>query len=594
MHFKRSAVFKTVRHRSSAGASSFDAETLTITAVIASQPAPVKRSDTRGPYEERLDFTGVDFGALAGLPLLNAHRSGKAEDSIGEVLSAHLEGDLVVAQIRLSGADDVAPVRQRAADKILHFSIGYTAANIVKTVRAGMRVRTITPSIHEVSTVPLPADRKAKQRSGTMDPEDNDVVELTAEEVTQIRNWADYAGLAREQVEDVLDAAEDIESARELIRAAQQERNATARRITSVRAQPHDDPDAVLALRTEALACRALGGTPSDAARAFMHDRLSDHAAGLLRARGETVRAGESPEAILTRAAQHTISNFPALLAGVGNRALTAGFTPALSPLRNLARQGTRPDFRPSTQLRTGELGMLQKVSESGEIKSDTRVEESEGFAIDTYASMFSLSRKAILNDDLGAFASWGRDAGQAAAATENALVVAMLTKASGSGPVMGDGKTLFHADHGNIASGTLPTTPEELIGLLSAARLAMRKQVGVDGKTIISVSPKTLVVPAELETIAEAALTLIAAARADDVNVFGGKLSLAVEPRITGRFYLVGDYSPIEVAYLASAPGPQMASREGWDVLGQEFRVVLDFGCGVTDWRNIYQESLA
>lgn len=41
-----------------------------------------------------------------------------------------------------------------------------------------------------------------------------------------------------------------------------------------------------------------------------------------------------------------------------------------------------------------------------------------------------------------------------------------------------------------------------------------------------------------------------------------------------------------LEYSYLSSAQGPQMASREGWDVLGMEFRVVLDFGCGAVDWR--------
>ena len=45
-----------------------------------------------------------------------------------------------------------------------------------------------------------------------------------------------------------------------------------------------------------------------------------------------------------------------------------------------------------------------------------------------------------------------------------------------------------------------------------------------------------------------------------------------------------------LEYAYLASAPGPQMSSREGWDVLGMEFRVVLDFGAGAVDWRGAYR----
>ena len=70
-----------------------------------------------------------------------------------------------------------------------------------------------------------------------------------------------------------------------------------------------------------------------------------------------------------------------------------------------------------------------------------------------------------------------------------------------------------------------------------------------------------------------------------DFPNPFGGKLSLPVEPRITGnRWYVFADPAALpcfEYAYLSSAQGPQMASREGWDVLGMEYRVVLDFGAG-------------
>ena len=45
-------------------------------------------------------------------------------------------------------------------------------------------------------------------------------------------------------------------------------------------------------------------------------------------------------------------------------------------------------------------------------------------------------------------------------------------------------------------------------------------------------------------------------------------------------------------LGHLASAPGPQISTREGWEVLGREFRVVLDFAVAVTDWRGAYRNA--
>ena len=41
--------------------------------------------------------------------------------------------------------------------------------------------------------------------------------------------------------------------------------------------------------------------------------------------------------------------------------------------------------------------------------------------------------------------------------------------------------------------------------------------------------------------------------------------------------------------AYLNGADGPNVATREGWDVLGLEIRAVLDFGCGANDYRGTF-----
>jgi hypothetical protein len=154
----------------------------------------------------------------------------------------------------------------------------------------------------------------------------------------------------------------------------------------------------------------------------------------------------------------------------------------------------------------------------------------------------------------------------------------------------MSDGKTLFHADHGNLAAaGAAPDVDE-----LSASRLAMRTQTGLDGSTLINVAPKFLLVAADLETTAEKLLAELAAVTVDSQNPFAGKLTLLVEPGLEeGSWYVAADPAQVPslaYGYLTSALGPQLASRDGWDVLGREWRVVLDFGAGALDWRGIYR----
>jgi hypothetical protein len=288
----------------------------------------------------------------------------------------------------------------------------------------------------------------------------------------------------------------------------------------------------------------------------------------------------------LFRAAMHTTSDFPQLLISTGNRTLMATYQAAQSPVKTtLARQSTLADFRPGTRLKLSDIGTLGKVSESGEITHTSRAEASESYALDTYATQFAISRKALINDDLGAFRDWGATAGRMAAETEANLLLNLLL----SNPTMNEDSTaLFHSDHGNLASGSALE-----IAALDAARKAMRGMKALDGKTPINATPRYLLVGPELETTAEQILASIYAATVADANPFTGRLTLLVEPRITdSSFYIFADPAVLpvlEYSYLSSAQGPQMASREGWDVLGMEFRVVLDFGCGAVDWRGAY-----
>ena len=77
----------------------------------------------------------------------------------------------------------------------------------------------------------------------------------------------------------------------------------------------------------------------------------------------------------------------------------------AFAPLRRwVAYSGAPKEGKIDTRLKLSDVGLLEKVGETGEIKSTTWGEAKESYSLDTDATQFAISRKALINDDLGAF----------------------------------------------------------------------------------------------------------------------------------------------------------------------------------------------
>lgn len=557
---------------------SFNAEAMTVEAVI-STFSDVQRRDSRGDYIERLSATGLDLSNLTGAPVLDGHRQGSARDVIGTVTGHRMEGGKLIATIQLSAAPDVASIVTRIREGTLRgVSVGYRVTKWAESIdpETKTRIRTAAAwSIQEVSGVVIPADPGATFRKAPLMAIDDDTIQTRAE----IRAIARAAALPVEWADAQIDSGATVTEAR----AAAFEELQT-RKAPKIKAGPsHDDPSAMMTRRADALYARVSGTAPSEEAKPFMAESLRDMARAAVEASGNSTRGMDADQ--LFRAAMHTTSDFPNLLNSTGNRTLMAAYQVAQSPLKQIARQATLADFRPASKLKLSDVGALQELTESGEIKSTTRGEAVESYSLRTYATQFSISRKALINDDLGAFRDWGATAGRMAAETEANVLVALLL----SNPTMGeDSQALFHAAHGNL--GTAGALNVANLGL---ARKAMRGMKGLDKVTPINATPRYLVVGPDQETTAEQVLASIYAATVADVNPFATKLTPLVDPRISGnRWYLFADPAALpcmEYAYLSSAQGPQMASREGWDVLGMEYRVVLDFGAGATDWRGAF-----
>lgn len=579
----------------------YDPDTNTIEAII-STGADVQRAG----YIERLPVANADLRGIAGAPVLDAHNQGSTRAVLGVIEKAWKAGGDIVARIKLSSRDDVAGIVRDIADGILrNLSIGYRVTRWAdSTDSKGQRLRTaLAWAIREASFVPIGADSGAvtrghpmtkKTKGGAANPAPDNVElenepanENTVSETrAEIRDIIKRAGGTSEQADELIDADATVEQARAAAYELMTARTQSAPRVRVI--NPGVAPAEALEHRTEALAVRVAGGKPSDQARPFVALSLADHARDLLEARGERVR-GMTVEAILTRA-MHTISDFPELLTGTGARLLKPAYEAASSPLVALARKATASDFRTQSMLQLGEMPKLGKVTESGEIKSVTRGEAKESWALDTYGAIFSLSRKALINDDLAAFSDFATEAGRASARTVADLLVTALTQSSGAGPTMGDGVRLFHADHGNFDTEGHAIS----VANVGAARVAMMTQTGVDGQTLIDVRPDTIVVAPSRLTEAEQFVADYQPVTFNTTNPFSQKLSVVCEPRLEAvnpwDWYIVDSRFPaLVLGGLAGAEGPQIASRDGFEVLGREFRVTLDAGVGPNDWRGWY-----
>lgn len=574
--------------------------------VIWSTGAPVRRRDMAGQYIERLSLApeAVDLSRLEGASVLDAHRQTAVRDVLGSVRSAAVDGKRGTAVLQFSARREVEPVWQDVLAGILrHVSVGYSVEDWAETTENGARVLTAvrwTP--HEISLVPTPADPGAHIRmetemtetTTTPAPPEAPTTDTRAEANAEIRSIARIAGLDQYWIDGQIDGGADPETARRAAFEALAKRSAPAIRTEQVRfemGESQDDPALRARQMGEALYARINPRHElSEPARRYAYATPVDMAKELLTLRGESTMA-LSPASLVTRAL-HTTSDFPVILGDTVGRVLRDAYQAAPSGIRRLGRQTTARDFRAVNKIMLGEAPLLEKLNEHGEIKAGTMAEAREAYKVETWARKIGITRQVLVNDDLGAFSDLARRMGQAAAETEARILVTLLEAGSGNGPTMSDGKTLFHADHGNKA-GTGAAISD---ATLSAARLALRTQKGIEDRTI-RVTPRNLLVPPALETTAEKWLASIAPATAADVNPFSGSLSLVVEPRLSSatRWYVTadpGEIDGLEFAYLSGAEGPQVESRSGWDVDGVEIRVILDFGAGFIDHRGWFMNA--
>ena len=294
----------------------------------------------------------------------------------------------------------------------------------------------------------------------------------------------------------------------------------------------------------------------------------------------------------LARQAINSTSTFPAIMANLANKSVMVGFNEAETTYQIWAGKGSNRDFKEAARVALSEAGNLELVPEGGQFQQDFLGEASARTKVATYGKLFSLTRQAIINDDLGLFSKIATKYGSAAKRLVNKMVYAQLT----GNVKMQDNVALFDTKHGNVAG-----TGEALsVKAIAKAITAMRRQKGITGDATLNITPKYLVVPPELEMTAYQIVNSTAAVdgvNSGVVNPYKGRFVVVADAELTDpdAWYLVADASQhdtIEVTYLNGVETPRLETRQGFDVDGIEYKVAFDCGVSALDFRGVFKNA--
>ena len=305
------------------------------------------------------------------------------------------------------------------------------------------------------------------------------------------------------------------------------------------------------------------------------------------------------------QAAFSTVS-LPGILSNVANKKLLQAYEAQPIIATKLCTTGDLNDFKEADRFRLTDMGDLLPVAADGEIKEGGLIEESAKNQIDTFAKKFCLTRKMIINDDLGAFLKVPVAMGNRAARLVDQLFFSRLL----ANPTQGDGKALFSAAHKNLLTGA--TSALSADSLKKAIELYL-DQVDADGQPI-AVEPRYLVVPTALKHLAielTRGSTLVMSGGTDNVvrpalNVIADEnLQVVSSPYLansayTGAsstgWYLFGQPGTVdtfEIGYLKGRRTPTVERGDlDFNVLGMWFRVFFDVGVREQDHRGIVKAN--
>jgi ATP-dependent protease ClpP protease subunit len=408
--------------------------------------------------------------------------------------------------------------------------------------------------------------------------------------------------LARAGVNDILvnvlrDPAITVDAARAQLLAKLGENTEPANPQAQRVEMGSTEGEKMVGATVEAILYRA--GVADDKVRAgigsnpFRGARLLDLARASLERGGHKVRTFDQMDIVAAAFTQST-SDFTTILENAMHKTLQAAYVGQPDTWTKFCARGSVTDFRAHPRYRFGTIANLDTVLENGEFKSKAITDaEKVSITATTKGNIVNVSRQMIVNDDLSAFVGLSGMLGRAAKRTIEAAVYTQIATASGLGPTYSvDSVALYNSAHANIAAtGAISAT------VFDDIRTKMALQMDKDSNDYLDLRPAYLLVP----TASGGAARVINDSQYDPdtvankswmkPNLVRGMFREIIDtPRLSGtRVYAFADPAvcpTYEVAFLDGNDTPFLDVMQGFTVDGAMYKVRLDFGVALVEYK--------
>ena len=297
----------------------------------------------------------------------------------------------------------------------------------------------------------------------------------------------------------------------------------------------------------------------------------------------------------------HSGSDFGSILNDVANKSLAMAFEETPTTWQEWCGTGSLPDFKQAQISNTSTFSNVDQIHNDGEYEYGDLDDKHELAQLGTYGKLFSIGRKALINDDLSALTRVPTLMGRAQARKLNAAVYSILTT---NAAMNEDSVALFATAHGNLGAGAAAPS----VAMFNEAFTAMATQnaQGPDGGAqtgaVLNLRPSFFIGPAALFYTAS---TIIAAsmnpatASGVEPNPFSGALTVVTDAELdadsTTHWYLAASPSTIDtvkVFWLDGATSPTMEQQEGFTRDGIIMKTRFDWAVAALDFRGMWHEG--